>query len=244
MNGRSTGRGRLGAGAAALVTLLAVSACGSDDGGDGGDGAPATTATTTAPASGTSSAPASSPAPSSGAAPEQTAPGQPGQPGEPGEPGQPADPAGDDGPRTPAPGELPIDETVPVAPVPGAPTGTPAGGTSGEDATAIANLVNGLGVDRPASEYTRYVWQHTCTKDNDASGGADALHQQSEAFVGRGQWGDLVGPDVLPRVRAVNDVSVDGDRATAQVSATTNGQDEDQRMTFAREGGQWTFCTP
>ncbi|MDH2455916.1 hypothetical protein QDW14_05420 [Corynebacterium bovis] len=242
MNGRSTGRGRLGAGAAALVTLLAVSACGSDDGGDGGDGAPATTVTTTAaPAAGTSSSAASSPAPSSGAAPEQTAPGQPGQPGE---PGQPADPAGDDGPRTPAPGELPIDETVPVAPVPGAPTGTPAGGTSGEDATAIANLVNGLGVDRPASEYTRYVWQHTCTKDNDASGGADALRQQSEAFVGRGQWGDLVGPDVLPRVRAVNDVSVDGDRATAQVSATTNGQDEDQRMTFAREGGQWTFCTP
>ncbi|RRO92889.1 hypothetical protein CXF43_06440 [Corynebacterium bovis] len=219
----------------ALVTLLAVGACGSDD---GGDGAQETSAS--APAAGTASSPAptSSAAPSSSPAPEQTAPAQPGQPG------QPADPAGEDGPRNPAPGELPIDETVPVAPVPGAPAGTPAGGTSGEDATAIANLVNGLGVDRPASEYTRYVWQHTCSKDNDASGGADALREQSEAFVGRGQWGDLVGPDVLPRIRAVNDVSVDGDRATAQVSATTNGQDQDQRMTFAREGGQWTFCTP
>ncbi|WJY77811.1 hypothetical protein CBOVI_06490 [Corynebacterium bovis DSM 20582 = CIP 54.80] len=239
MNGRRvTGRGRLGAGAVALVTLLAVGACGSDD---GGDGAQETSAS--APAAGTASSPApsSSAAPSSSPAPEQTAPAQPGQPGQ---PGQPADPAGEDGPRSPAPGELPIDETVPVAPVPGAPAGTPAGGTSGEDATAIANLVNGLGVDRPASEYTRYVWQHTCSKDNDASGGADALREQSEAFVGRGQWGDLVGPDVLPRIRAVNDVSVDGDRATAQVSATTNGQDQDQRMTFAREGGQWTFCTP
>ncbi|MBB3115081.1 Rv0361 family membrane protein [Corynebacterium bovis] len=220
------------------MTLLAVGACGSDD---GGDGAQETSAS--APAAGTASSPApsSSAAPSSSPAPEQTAPAQPGQPGQ---PGQPADPAGEDGPRSPAPGELPIDETVPVAPVPGAPAGTPAGGTSGEDATAIANLVNGLGVDRPASEYTRYVWQHTCSKDNDASGGADALREQSEAFVGRGQWGDLVGPDVLPRIRAVNDVSVDGDRATAQVSATTNGQDQDQRMTFAREGGQWTFCTP
>ncbi|MEL4162930.1 hypothetical protein [Corynebacterium bovis] len=224
------------------MTLLAVGACGSDD---GGDGAQETSAS--APAAGTAAGTASSPAPSSSAAPssspapEQTAPAQPGQPGQ---PGQPADPAGEDGPRSPAPGELPIDETVPVAPVPGAPAGTPAGGTSGEDATAIANLVNGLGVDRPASEYTRYVWQHTCSKDNDASGGADALREQSEAFVGRGQWGDLVGPDVLPRIRAVNDVSVDGDRATAQVSATTNGQDQDQRMTFAREGGQWTFCTP
>lgn len=239
MNGRRvTGRGGLGAGAVALVTLLAVGACGSDD---GGDGAQETSAS--APAAGTASSPApsSSAAPSSSPAPEQTAPAQPGQPGQ---PGQPADPAGEDGPRSPAPGELPIDETVPVAPVPGAPAGTPAGGTSGEDATAIANLVNGLGVDRPASEYTRYVWQHTCSKDNDASGGADALREQSEAFVGRGQWGDLVGPDVLPRIRAVNDVSVDGDRATAQVSATTNGQDQDQRMTFAREGGQWTFCTP
>lgn len=239
MNGRRvTGRGRLGAGAVALVTLLAVGACGSDD---GGDGAQETSAS--APAAGTASSPApsSSAAPSSSPAPEQTAPAPPGQPGQ---PGQPADPAGEDGPRSPAPGELPIDETVPVAPVPGAPAGTPAGGTSGEDATAIANLVNGLGVDRPASEYTRYVWQHTCSKDNDASGGADALREQSEAFVGRGQWGDLVGPDVLPRIRAVNDVSVDGDRATAQVSATTNGQDQDQRMTFAREGGQWTFCTP
>ena len=239
MNGRRvTGRGRLGAGAVALVTLLAVGACGSDD---GGDGAQETSAS--APAAGTASSPApsSSAAPSSSPAPEQTAPAQPGQPGQ---PGQPADPAGEDGPRSPAPGELPIDETVPVAPVPGAPAGTPAGGTSGEDATAIANLVNGLGVDRPASEYTRYVWQHTCSRDNDASGGADALREQSEAFVGRGQWGDLVGPDVLPRIRAVNDVSVDGDRATAQVSATTNGQDQDQRMTFAREGGQWTFCTP
>ena len=239
MNGRRvTGRGRLGAGAVALVTLLAVGACGSDD---GGDGAQETSAS--APAAGTASSPApsSSAAPSSSPAPEQTAPAQPGQPGQ---PGQPADPAGEDGPRSPAPGERPIDETVPVAPVPGAPAGTPAGGTSGEDATAIANLVNGLGVDRPASEYTRYVWQHTCSKDNDASGGADALREQSEAFVGRGQWGDLVGPDVLPRIRAVNDVSVDGDRATAQVSATTNGQDQDQRMTFAREGGQWTFCTP
>lgn len=239
MNGRRvTGRGRLGAGAVALVTLLAAGACGSDD---GGDGAQETSAS--APAAGTASSPApsSSAAPSSSPAPEQTAPAQPGQPGQ---PGQPADPAGEDGPRSPAPGELPIDETVPVAPVPGAPAGTPAGGTSGEDATAIANLVNGLGVDRPASEYTRYVWQHTCSKDNDASGGADALREQSEAFVGRGQWGDLVGPDVLPRIRAVNDVSVDGDRATAQVSATTNGQDQDQRMTFAREGGQWTFCTP
>ncbi|MEJ4098236.1 hypothetical protein [Corynebacterium bovis] len=220
------------------MTLLAVGACGSDD---GGDGAQETSAS--APAAGTASSPApsSSAAPSSSPAPEQTAPAPPGQPGQ---PGQPADPAGEDGPRSPAPGELPIDETVPVAPVPGAPAGTPAGGTSGEDATAIANLVNGLGVDRPASEYTRYVWQHTCSKDNDASGGADALREQSEAFVGRGQWGDLVGPDVLPRIRAVNDVSVDGDRATAQVSATTNGQDQDQRMTFAREGGQWTFCTP
>lgn len=201
---------------AIVLTLpLVLSACGSDD-------APSESSTTTSssasPAASSSSAvgsPTGSPAPS---APNAS---------------QPASPSSS--PGSPAPQSAPGAD--PAQPAPAAGQSAPDARSSGaEDSQQITSLIESMddGGDDIAA-FLLYTVDHTCSDVKNRYGGDQKL--RDEANVARGMTFSKAGQPI-PRISEVKNVQVNGDKATAEVTAAN----DTSTVNLLRENGQWTLC--
>lgn len=130
-----------------------------------------------------------------------------------------------------AAGQLAYEEATPVE----------GGGPASEaDRAEIEGLVGGIYQSQTFHQFLRYVPENACSAVIEANGGPAAL-----------DLGDI--PDMplsqLPgyaesnaHIQSIDDVRVEGDQASAVVTAVSNGQAETQTQRFLKEDGRWKFC--
>lgn len=120
--------------------------------------------------------------------------------------------------------------------------GAPA--ASDGDAAQIRAVSEGLAGDRPYADYMQYVYDNTCTADIDRLGGRDSYREQiGEARKENEMWSEVAGGQGnIPDVHGVNDIQVQGDRATANVDRTLGGNRNTELVTYVREDGAWKTC--
>jgi pyruvate/2-oxoglutarate dehydrogenase complex dihydrolipoamide acyltransferase (E2) component len=208
--------------AGVVATTLGLAACGSDD----ADGDSAATSTT----AGSSSAAATSEKTSTEASETSETAASSEAP----DPGASAEPAPEDRPEGEPPAPAPADP----APAAGAPANQ-------DDAAEIDAVARGLGEDKPWGEYQRTVFDTSCRANLDQVGGKEALLQDLERQP-QDTMASKVMSDMgtsLPVVHGVNDIHVEGDRATANVDAEMNGKRQTTPVVYVREDGQWKTCS-
>ena len=112
------------------------------------------------------------------------------------------------------------------------------------DAAQIRAVSEGLAGDRPYADYMQYVYDNTCTADIDRLGGRDSYREQiGEARKENEMWSEVAGGQGnIPDVHGVNDIQVQGDRATANVDRTLGGNRKTELVTYVREDGAWKTC--
>ena len=112
------------------------------------------------------------------------------------------------------------------------------------DAAQIRAVSEGLAGDRPYADYMQYVYDNTCTADIDRLGGRDSYREQiGEARKENEMWSEIAGGQGnIPDVHGVNDIQVQGDRATANVDRTLGGNRNTELVTYVREDGAWKTC--
>ncbi|MEJ6548645.1 hypothetical protein PQI66_03710 [Corynebacterium sp. USCH3] len=209
--------------AGVVATTLALAACGSDDA-DGDSTATSTTSSSSGAASTSAKESTEASEASESARPDASESAEP-APGD-----QP------DGDRNE--GENP--EGAPAPEPANAPAGNPA---VGDDAAQITALERGFAEDRTYSEYLRYTYEHTCNADLDQTvGGREAAMQDADANgeLGQKRVSEVMG--TLPTIHGVNDIRVNGDRATANLDQTMNGNRQTLPKNYVREDGQWRTC--
>lgn len=130
-----------------------------------------------------------------------------------------------------ASGQITFAELVPVE------GGQPA---SAEDQAQIEGLVNGMYEAETLHGFLGYLPANTCNEVIQEQGGAAAF--------------DLNGVPDLPlaaipsyaesqaRIDSITDVQIDGEVASAMVTATSNGQSTTDVQRFRQEDGAWKFC--
>lgn len=145
-------------------------------------------------------------------------------------------PSGEPAPAD-APSELPENVEVPTLPVAEhAPVeGEPA---NPEDAAAIDQLVRGIDSNTTLRAYMAYIPNNTCQRVLDENGGAIDLAQIPDLPLD--QYAEF--QQAKPAVNEITDIRTNGDTASAQVTATSDGETSTDTMRFQREGGRWTFC--
>ncbi len=132
---------------------------------------------------------------------------------------------------------LPEDVEIPTMPVAEheAVEGEPA---SPEDAAAIEGLVRGIERSTTLRAYMAYIPDNTCQRVLDANGGSVDLSQIPDLPL-------ETYPDfqqAKPAVNEITDIRTSGDSASAQVTATSNGETSTDTQRFLKEGGTWKFC--
>ncbi|MGP9725057.1 hypothetical protein ACT3SZ_13685 [Corynebacterium sp. AOP40-9SA-29] len=216
-----------GAVAVTLATTLGLSACGSDD-----DADEASTSTSSASSTASSSSSATSAAASS-----ENPEGSEDAGAEDAEGAEDADAENPDG-AEPAPEDN--QDGVDAQGGDNSAAGAPAGQ---DDAAQITALERGFAEDRTYSEYLRYTYEHTCNADLEQTvGGREAAMEDADA---NGELGQKRVSEVmasLPIIHGVNDIRVNGDRATANLDQTMNGNRQTLPKNYVREDGQWRTC--
>lgn len=208
--------------ALALAAPLALVACGSDDGADETTSSAPSTVTSTRTSETTTTE--TSEEETTSEAPSETS-------AEPTE-GDTEDPQAAPQINDPfAAGQLAYEEATPVE----------GGGPASEaDRAEIEGLVGGIYQSQTFHQFLRYVPENACSAVIEANGGPAAL-----------DLGDI--PDMplsqLPgyaesnaHIQSIDDVRVEGDQASAVVTAVSNGQAETQTQRFLKEDGRWKFC--
>ena len=208
--------------ALALAAPLALVACGSDDGADETTSSAPSTVTSTRTSETTTTE--TSEEETTSEAPSETS-------AEPTE-GDTEDPQAAPQINDPfAAGQLAYEEATPVE----------GGGPASEaDRAEIEGLVGGIYESQTFHQFLRYVPENACSAVIEANGGPAAL-----------DLGDI--PDMplsqLPgyaesnaHIQSIDDVRVEGDQASAVVTAVSNGQAETQTQRFLKEDGRWKFC--
>ena len=202
--------------AAVMTVPLFLAACGSDEEGS-------TDASSTSVSSGATQSESSS---------ETAASGEPSA--------APSGSEGQDPAKDPAQGEQ-SDQTQGGSPTPANGEGqapVPAAGGTGseEDRQAITNLVYGMddGGDNVGAFLT-YTVDHSCTAYKERYGGDETLRQQADEAKNL-TFTQVGSPK--PTVTGVDNVQVNGDSASADVSSDTSTEN----LKFVREGGSWMFC--
>ncbi|MDR7329697.1 Rv0361 family membrane protein [Corynebacterium guangdongense] len=112
---------------------------------------------------------------------------------------------------------------------------------SQEDADAINGLVRGIYEQSTLNSLVQYVPNNTC----------EAVLAQSDLDPNHNTQGVPDMPldqipqfqQAQPSVDAVENLSVAGDRASADVTVTSGGQTDTSVMRFLREDGRWKFCS-
>lgn len=211
-----------GAVAVTLATTLGLSACGSDDDADEASTSTSSASSTASSSSSATSAAASSENPEGSEDPEDA------------EGAEDADAGNPDG-AEPAP-EDNQDGDNNAAGAAGAAAGQ-------DDAAQITALERGFAEDRTYSEYLRYTYEHTCNADLDQTvGGREAAMEDADANGELGQKRVSEVMATLPIIHGVNDIRVNGDRATANLDQTMNGNRQTLPKNYVREDGQWRTC--
>lgn len=207
--------------AGVVATTLGLAACGSDD----ADGDSAATSTT----AGSSSAAATSEKTSTEASETSETAASSEAP----DPGASAEPAPEDRP-----------EGEPPAPAPADPPTAAGAPANQDDAAEITALVRGFGEDKLYRDYYRYTIDKTCNADLDQMGGRENLQQDNSGELGDKMASEVMGEMYggLPQIHGVNDIRVDGDRASANIDATENGNRKTTPKNYVREDGQWRTC--
>lgn len=115
------------------------------------------------------------------------------------------------------------------------------GAEAGEaDRAEIEALVRGLYETETLHEFLSYLPENTCREVTDAPGAPD---QPDFSGLPDTPLADLPGYlEARPSVASVTDLRVDGDVASASVTAVSDGQQNTATQRYLREDGAWTFC--
>lgn len=226
--------------AGVVATTLGLAACGSDDDGDGEDTTAASTSPSSASAESSASSESSEPESSAPESSEETdqdsedtdtdvdadadaeADADPQADGD----GEPAEQNGDDD----NPGAQPAAARSVAAPE--------------DDAGQIRGVSEGLAGDRKYADYLQYVYDTTCTANIDQQGGRESYQEEIDrAREEDTMWSEVAGGvENIPTVHGVNDIAVEGDRATANVDRTMKGNRATEPVVYVREDGAWKTC--
>ena len=115
--------------------------------------------------------------------------------------------------------------------------GQPANEGDSQQINALVMGYNGRDIDG----FFDYTIDNACPSYVNANGGPEAMRIVSKQMTQSPDW-DAVGRQG-PTVEGVNNIQVNGDRASADVTMTYPGADSITEVTaFSREGGKWTFC--
>lgn len=115
--------------------------------------------------------------------------------------------------------------------------GTPA---SEADRAEIEGLVNGIYQMDTFHQFLRYIPENTCHEVVAAQGGAASMDLAGIPDQPLAEWDYYVSAQ--PHIASVTDVQVEGDRASAVVTAVSAGQSETRTQRYLREDGRWKFC--
>ncbi|QGU07760.1 hypothetical protein COCCU_09180 [Corynebacterium occultum] len=115
--------------------------------------------------------------------------------------------------------------------------GQPAGE---EEQAAIESLVNGMYEADTLHEFFGYLPANTCNEVIQANGGAAAFDLEGIPDL---PMNSIPGyAESNPRVEAINDVQIDGEVASASVTAFADGESTTKVQRFRLEDGAWKFC--
>lgn len=130
------------------------------------------------------------------------------------------------------------EEESPADPEPSPGTGGVA--ASEADRAEIESLVRGVYEVETFHQFVRYIPENTCRENQTTQGGVDALDMGA---VNDQRLADMPNyAAAAPYIESVTDVRVDGDRASAVVTAVSNGQADTRTQRYLREDGRWKFC--
>ena len=109
---------------------------------------------------------------------------------------------------------------------------------SDADAAAITSLVTNINNETTLRGYIAYVPNHTCSRVIEANGGQAAL----DFSVIPDAPLSTIPEAADSHVDGVSDIVINGNTASATVTATSNGQTTTGTQRFLNEGGNWLFC--
>lgn len=107
------------------------------------------------------------------------------------------------------------------------------------DQDQISQLVYGLG-GKSFVEMNRFLFDNSCRAYIDGAGGREFLDKQNAELARMDPSGEL--DSTVPVIHSVDNIAIEGDNATAQVTRTANGKREANNMVFLKEDGRWTIC--
>lgn len=108
------------------------------------------------------------------------------------------------------------------------------------DRAEIEQLVRGIYEVDTFHQFLRYVPENTCNELLAAQGGPQAMDLTGIPDQPLHQWDVYAASQ--PYIESVNDVRVEGDRASAVVTAVSAGQAETRTQRYLHEDGRWKFC--
>ncbi|RNE49458.1 hypothetical protein C5L39_03630 [Corynebacterium alimapuense] len=108
------------------------------------------------------------------------------------------------------------------------------------DRAEIEALIQGIYQSATIHEFISYIPQNSCRAVLEANGGEASLDLTGIADMPLNEYPAFV--EAQPHVASIEDVQVNGDQASAVVTAVSSGQAETRTQRFLREDGQWTFC--
>lgn len=116
------------------------------------------------------------------------------------------------------------------------------GGTAASEAdrAEIDGLVRGIYEVGTFHQFLRYIPENTCNEVVAAQGGTAAMDLAGIPDQPLAEWDYYA--TAQPHIAAVDDVRVEGDRASAVVTAVSAGQSETRTQRYLREDGRWKFC--
>ncbi|AZA12989.1 hypothetical protein ACFPVT_02700 [Corynebacterium choanae] len=138
--------------------------------------------------------------------------------------------------------EVPLDTANPLAPPQIEPAPVQPLGGPNEATPEIENDLRNLLASSLTGPDIQAVFINTFNNTCDAAlaevGGRDAITNKVRAEVPPLP----IPPNMGARVDAINNLVVNGDEATAEVTVTANGETRTDSQYFVRQGGRWLLC--
>lgn len=108
------------------------------------------------------------------------------------------------------------------------------------DRAEIERLVRGIYEVETFHQFLRYVPENTCNEAIAAQGGPQAMDLAGIPDQPLHQWD--VYASAQPHIASVEDIRVEGNHASAVVTAVSAGQSETRTQRYLHEDGRWKFC--